>query len=319
METTRAERIRLGIFIFFTLSLLVGTAAFLVGKSLMENNILYYTRFTESVDGLNPGAKVKLNGIEVGQVTRIVVDPKKLSDVVVWFKVTAETPIKTGMIANLVGGMSLTGLKTIELSGGNAAEPDVEREGYIPAGTSSLKQLTGQAESLALKTEIILNNLITMTSDENLANFAGILRNLNHFATRSDSLFSRNEKSLDSIPRNLVMLLNQMNGTLSEIQKAKLGEKMGHTLVGIDQTVTDFDKILTGPLDKTLLAVQEATKSIEILAKRSDQTVYRNQEDISIAIRHMREAMENLNDVSRQVRENPSLLIRGEDKQQRSR
>jgi len=68
-----------------------------------------------------------------------------------------------------------------------------------------------------------------------------------------------------------------------------------------------------------LSGVQEATKAFEILAKRSDQTVYRNQEDISIAIRHLREAMENLNDVSRQVRENPSLLIRGEEKQQRSR
>ena len=57
METTRAERIRLGIFILFTLLLVIGTVAFIIGKELMERNTPYFTRFTESVDGLNLGAK----------------------------------------------------------------------------------------------------------------------------------------------------------------------------------------------------------------------------------------------------------------------
>lgn len=315
METTRAERIRLGIFIFFTLALVLGTVVFLVGKQLTERTTSFHTRFTESVDGLNPGAKVKLNGIEIGQVTRIVVDPQHLNDVVVWFDVATGTPIKTGMMANLVGGMSLTGLKTIELTGGNAKEANVEEDGFIPAGTSSLKQLTGQAETLALKSEIIMNNLITMTNEENLANFASMLRHLNQISARTDSLLMRNGGKLDSITPTALLMLGRASATFEELQKAKLGNKLTQSLTGMDAAVAHTDLAL----GKTLVDVQEAAKAFATLTKRSDQTVYRNQEDISIAIRHMREAMENLNDVSRQVRENPSLLIRGEDKQQRNR
>jgi len=74
METTKAERIRLGIFVLVVSSMILGTAAFLVGKKITEKFIPYKTRFMESVDGLNPGAKVKLNGIVVGQVTGLQVD-----------------------------------------------------------------------------------------------------------------------------------------------------------------------------------------------------------------------------------------------------
>jgi len=225
------------LFIAFTVLLLVGTVIFLVGQKLMEHKVSYYTRFTESVDGLNPGAKVKLNGIEIGQVTRIVVDPKNLRDVVVWFEVAEGTPVKTGMMANLVGGISLTGLKTIELTGGDAKESDVTDGGFVPAGTSSLKQLTGQAETLALKTELIMNNLISMTNEENQANFAGILRHLRQVAAHSDSLLTRNSGSLDSIPDALKQTLIRTSLLVDELQKAKLGDKAIHTLSGVDLVV----------------------------------------------------------------------------------
>lgn len=320
METTRGERIRLGLFIAITLALIAGTAIFLVGKQLTEKKSTYHTRFTESVDGLNLGAKVKLNGIEVGQVTRIVVDSLDLHVVVVWFDVVEGTPIKKGMMANMVGGMSLTGLKTIELTGGAPTEADVEPSGLVPAGTSSLKQLTGQAETLALKTEMIMNNLLTMTSEENLAHFAGILRELYSMSRRMDSLLVGNTESLNSIGPKAVQLLDKANSTLDEMQKAKLGEKTAHSLANFDKTMSNVDQTVTAlQLEKTMQGVRSAVQAVETLAKRSDQTVYRNQEDLSIAVRHMREAMENLNDVSRQVRENPSLLLRGEDKQERSR
>lgn len=320
METTRAERIRLGIFILLTLLLVIGTVAFIIGKELMERNTPYFTRFTESVDGLNLGAKVKLNGITIGQVTQILVDPEDLNTVLVRFDVNSEFPIKTGMEANLVGGMSLTGLKTIELTGGLATEANVEWGGYVKAGTSSLKQLTGQAETLALKTEMIMNNLINMTSDQNAANLGAFLRNLNQITARTDSLLRRNETTLNAIPGSALHMIQKANTTLAEVEKAQLGQKLSQSLAGVDQAVGRFDQVIADlSLEKTLVGVQKATQSIEILSKRADQTVYRNQEDLSIAVRHLREAMENLNDVSRQVRENPSLLIRGEEKQQRMR
>ncbi len=318
METTRSERIRLGIFIFATLLLLFGTVAFLVGQRLMDRHVEYHTRFSESVEGLNLGAKVKLNGIDVGQVTRIVIDEKKLTEVIVWFEVADGTPIKSGMSANLVGGMSLTGLKSIEITGGSAESADLDPGALVPAGTSSLKQLTGQAESIALKTEQIMNNLIALTNPQNIEHFSSMMAHLDNVAMRADSLLGRNASRIDSIPAAVLGLVHKSSGTVDEIQKAKLGEKIATTLDDMDRTVLSLQKTVA-ELDKTLAASQDAATAAGTLAKRTDQTVYRNQEDLTVAVRHLREAMENLNDLSRQVRENPSLLLRGEDKQRRSR
>jgi len=72
-------------------------------------------------------------------------------------------------------------------------------------------------------------------------------------------------------------------------------------------------------IEAAIKSANDAAKAAELLAKRGDQLIFRNQEDLSITVRYLREAVENLNDVSRQVRENPSLLIRNEEKQQRVR
>ncbi|MCL1966564.1 MAG: hypothetical protein FWF67_01635, partial [Fibromonadales bacterium] len=72
-------------------------------------------------------------------------------------------------------------------------------------------------------------------------------------------------------------------------------------------------------IEAAVKSINDAAKSAELLAKRGDQLIYRNQEDLSVVVRYLKEAVENLNDVSRQVRENPSLLIRGEEKKQRVR
>ncbi|GHV16331.1 hypothetical protein AGMMS49938_16250 [Fibrobacterales bacterium] len=151
MDTTKGERIRLGIFVLLMSLLVLGTAAFLIGKKITEKYTPYKTRFTESVDGLNPGAKVKLNGIVVGQVTALEVDEEDLTAVIVKFEVAAGTPVKTTMNANLIGGISLTGLKSIELSGGAPSDPNAKKGDFINSSVSGLKQITGQAENIAEK------------------------------------------------------------------------------------------------------------------------------------------------------------------------
>jgi hypothetical protein len=48
-----------------------------------------------------------------------------------------------------------------------------------------------------------------------------------------------------------------------------------------------------------------------------DITVLRVQEDLSQSMINMRETMKNMNTFSRQIKDNPSVLLRGEDKQER--
>jgi len=318
METTKAERIRLGIFVMLMSCLVLGTAAFLIGKKITEKFTPYKTRFTESVDGLNPGAKVKLNGIVVGQVTGLEVDKEDLNAVIVNFEVSSETPIKTTMTANLIGGISLTGLKSIELSGGSPADPNAKKGSFIQSSVSGLKQITGQAELIAEKIEGILNNLLNLTNDYNQKRFTNIATNLDNITARLDTVWIKNSKDINDFPKYAKQLLENSNAVAEEskvtvhkitIAVAKLDSLLSHT----------DNKVQNLQVEAAVKSINDAGKSAELLAKRADQLIYRNQEDLSVVVRYLKEAVENLNDVSRQVRENPSLLIRGEEKKQRVR
>jgi phospholipid/cholesterol/gamma-HCH transport system substrate-binding protein len=318
METTKAERIRLGIFVLFASFLILGTVVFLIGKKITEKYAPYKTRFMESVDGLNPGAKVKLNGIVVGQVTSLEVDSEDLTAVIVNFEVSAATPVKTTMTANLIGGISLTGLKSIELSGGSPSDPNVPRGDFIRSSVSGLKQISGQAEHIAEKIEGIMNNLLSITNDYNQRRFSNIVTNLDNITARLDTTWVKNSKEINEIPKYAKLFLENSNAAAEELRSIE--NKIAIAVSRLDTLILHTDKKVQNTQVETLVkSANDAAKSIELLAKRSDQLIYRNQEDLSATVRYLREAVENLNDVSRQVRENPSLLIRGEEKQQRVR
>jgi len=334
METTKSERIRLGIFLMISIALVLCIVGFFVGQQLLAKHTPYYTRFTESVNGLNPGAKVRWNGVEVGKVTKLEVDQQNLNAVIVHFEVQPGTPIKSSVQANMVGAFSLTGLKTIELTGGQQNDPNLPGGAFVQAGTSQLKQLTGQAETIVFKTESLMNNLLSITSDENLANLAGMLRHFNHLSGQLDSLVTINRAVLDSLPRNsrqslkqldlatnaAKLLLDSIQYAVNAINPRGLGKSAQLTLDAFQKSANDLDhKIQDAEISKTLGSFQKAAGQVESTTKHTDQILNRSQEDIAASLKNMKEASENLADFAREIRANPSLLMRSEKKQDRER
>ncbi len=222
------------------------------------------------------------------------------------------------MTANLIGGISLTGLRSIELSGGSPKDPNAKKGSFIQSSVSGLKQITGQAENIAEKIEGILNNLLSITSDYNQQHLMNIVTNLDNISAKIDTFFVKNSKDMNEIPEQAKLILENANALVLEL---KTTEKSATSAIArLDTLALRTDrKIQNLQIEAAIKSINDAAKSADLLAKRGDQLIYRNQEDLSVTIRYLKEAVENLNDVSRQVRENPSLLIRGEEKQQRVR
>ena len=111
METTRAERIKIGAFMLLCGIMICVFLGYVLSRFLNKEFDNYYTVFSESVIGLYKDAQVKLNGIDVGNVTEIAIDSSNLSQVIVRFRVNKGTPIKLGTRAGMTHGISLTGEK----------------------------------------------------------------------------------------------------------------------------------------------------------------------------------------------------------------
>ena len=107
METTRAERIKIGAFMLLCGVMICVFLGYVLSRFLNKEYDNYYTVFSESVIGLYNDAQVKLNGIDVGNVTGIEIDSANLNQVIVRFRVNKGTPIKIGTRAGMTHGISL--------------------------------------------------------------------------------------------------------------------------------------------------------------------------------------------------------------------
>mgnify|MGYP003564474005 CR=1 FL=1 len=112
---TKAQKIRLGVFMLLAFLLLVGTVGTLAGIQMWNPRDIYFVSYKESVSGLDIGSAVKMKGVRVGPVETIKVAPDTES-VRVELALDPGTPIT---VDNKAVGMSIgiTGLKVIELTG----------------------------------------------------------------------------------------------------------------------------------------------------------------------------------------------------------
>jgi phospholipid/cholesterol/gamma-HCH transport system substrate-binding protein len=304
METTRSERIKLGAFMLFCGVLICVFLGYVLKRYLSEQFDNYYTIFDTDVNGLFVDAKVKLNGISVGSVTSITINEKDLNQVVVAFKVQRGTPIKVGTRAGMTAGMNLTGEKQVILSGGNYDEPNVPEGGLVPAATSMFDQITGQVGDLFGKVTPIVDGLNRLLSEENAETLSRSLKNFEKTTENLSKLTEDLRKPLSTMSKSAT----SMQKILAEIEEAKLAAKADASITTLKEKL---DAIDTKGLNDNLMQTAE---SMNKLTQRVDAMVYKNEDQVGNAVEELNTILENLEEFTQKIKNNPSVLIRSEGK-----
>ncbi len=169
-----------GLFVAIFGAGVVGFGWWLAGHSGDQQYDEYLVYMDESVAGLSVDAAVKYRGVNVGTVAAIDLDPKNPERVRLRLKVRRGTPVKTDTTATL-RFYGVTGLAYIELMGQRSDAPRL-RPGpdgsppVIPASPSTMTRLDDALSGLASRAQQVLDRLDRLLSDENLANFSGLLQ-----------------------------------------------------------------------------------------------------------------------------------------------
>ena len=88
----------------FSLALLVGLLAFgiwLAQFNLNRDFQNYDIGFQGPVNGLSKGGEVRFNGIKVGEITQIELDPENTEKVLAHVRMTADVPVRTDSVATI--------------------------------------------------------------------------------------------------------------------------------------------------------------------------------------------------------------------------
>ena len=167
-----------GAFVLLLGSLLIGVALWLAsGGALRQKIDLYLAIENESVSGLNLNAPVKFNGVEVGKVRAIGLDPADPQLVRLLFAIERGTPINEDTLA-VLKVQGLTGIAYVELSGTSAsARP-------LLAVAPELYPVIRTKPSLSARLENVLGTVLTKL-DHTTSTIDAVLSDENREALRS--------------------------------------------------------------------------------------------------------------------------------------
>lgn len=294
MDVSKGEKARLGAFLIGTFAFLALVLFYMVGKKVFTRKVPYFTRLSESVSGLELGTPVKQNGVDVGNITGITSDTADITKSVVHFDVIKGTHMKTDMVATM-GSYGITGLKYLEITGGSYSSPDVRPGGEIKSELSTLGKITMRADSIAYKIDKLLGNVLAITE-------------------------SQGRDQVERLVRSSANLAESLDSLTADVARIKPGKRMDGILTQVEGATSALrTKIQKAEITETVHEARKAAEGATGVAQKLDITVLRIQEDLSQSMNHLKETMKNMNAFSRQIKENPSVLLRTEEKKERSK
>jgi phospholipid/cholesterol/gamma-HCH transport system substrate-binding protein len=172
-----------GAFVLFLGALLIAGVLWLAsGGAFKQKFDLYLAVSDESVSGLNLNAPVKYNGVDIGKVRDIRLDPANQARVNLLFALERGTPIKEDTVA-VLKIQGLTGIAYVELSGGAQGSPPLltlpgNRYPLIRTKPSLSARLENVLTSVLAKLDSTSNSINTLLSDENKAAFKSALADI---------------------------------------------------------------------------------------------------------------------------------------------
>ena len=210
----------------------------------------YMIVFDEAVTGLSVGSPVQFNGIAVGSIDRLSLDPNDPRRVIAIIRADATAPVKTDTRAKLAI-TSLTGPAIIQLTGGTPGAPlltavDQRDPPLIQTSPSALQNITDTANRIVERLDQVL-------SDQNVAHISTTLENLD----RISGTLAAKEQGMEALlvsardaARSLDATLETTNGTMQRLDEnlvrelPGLVEKLDSTLARLDSAAGNADAIL---------------------------------------------------------------------------
>jgi phospholipid/cholesterol/gamma-HCH transport system substrate-binding protein len=128
---TRARYALIGLFMLAVILASFGFVYWLDNKGGFSQREVYQIKFEGSVSGLLVGSTVLFNGIKVGEVTDLALDPEQPQQVIATVAVDRGTPVRTDTQV-AIETQGLTGGAAVAMTGGSATSPVAPGEGAAP-------------------------------------------------------------------------------------------------------------------------------------------------------------------------------------------
>ena len=304
---TRAHHILIGLFTVLVVAFGLGFGIWLAKAHSDQEWNYYDIVFNEAVTGLSKGGAVQYNGIRLGDVMQLRLDPEDPRRVLARVRVVGDTPLHKDVHAKLAL-TGVTGVAIIQLSGGSPGTPLlVGQDGAVPmivADPSPFARLLSGGEDLLTNVSQAAAHANKLLSKENIQRIENTLEHLDH----TTGVIADEREDIRTLIKQLVVTTQQANETLAD----------SRTLV------RNANGLVEGQGKETLASAQRAMASLEHSMASVDRLLNDNSDainggaaslgELAPALHELRDTLGSLRSITRRLDENPSGYLFGREK-----
>ena len=303
---TRAHYVAVGAFVLALVFLGFVAVLWIGGTQFTSNNASYDIFFKGAVTGLSKGAPVDYNGIPVGRVADIEIDPNNVEQIRVTVEIKKEVVIKENAAANVESNI-LSGVSYILITRGTQdAKPLEARKGerypVIRARRSTLASLSARGPQLMEKVETILDHLDDVLSDDNRKAFSGTLANVQKFS----GTLSEHSNDFAQVASDASDALKSITGFVNGVGKSYadpdgLKDRLRAGLAEFTNALAEFDKVAKS----VNVVVQDARPGVRTFSQHTLS-------DIDALVGEARQLVSGLSRFAGQLERDPTRLLFGD-------
>lgn len=293
---TKANYVLIGVFVLAIIAGVFGFVFWFQSLGGTGERSYYRVEFENSVSGLRTGASVLFNGIRVGEVNELKLNPDKPAQVIAYISVEKSVAIRpdTRVAIEFQG---LTGIAAIALSG----------------GTSKLPPLAGTKDNPPT-----LNGASGLTQDVTQG-ARDVLRRIDEFISENRGPFNNTLKNIESFSDALAKNAGQIDETLKNVQEfsavmKKNTEKIDHIVSNLEVLTGGADG-KTGDLAETIRSLRDLAgnldKRTESITEGINKFTATGTRQIDLVGREMRQTLNVIERAARNIDQNPSRLLFG--------
>jgi phospholipid/cholesterol/gamma-HCH transport system substrate-binding protein len=318
---TKANHVLIGAFALGTLLALAGFLLWLAKGSFERGARDYDIVFKESVTGLSRGGRVYVNGIEVGEVVSLKIDPEKLDSVRARVRIRADVPLRTDAEAKLAY-QGLTGIAYILIAPGTQdagpiqIKPDAD-VAEIPARSSDLAKLFEGSEDIMTGANDVFVRINRLLADDNLQRVG---QTLAHLETLSGAVAGKSGDAA-AIVSEARAIAEQLNRTLVKLESSS---------ARIESLATSADAALNRDGVALMSELRKTSEAIRGLADNSNRIVVDNQAAVSAFTEHglvemgaavgeLRALLRTLNRIAQALESDPAGFVLSKSRPQEYR
>ena len=263
-----SKEFTIGLLFVLAIIILIWGFNFLKNTELFSKEKVLYAVY-KNVDGLERSGPIFINGVKVGQVSKVYFDPSMNGDIIVQLKFTETFPIPANSTSKIFS-VDLMGSKAINIILGNSIELAEAGDTLHTEVEASLKDaVNAQIAPLKLKAEELLSSIDTMVvaiqgiftkdvRDDLSASIRSIrhtMSNLENTTQNLDTLVYTQSGRLSSIIYNIEMItqnlknnsdaINRVLDNLATISDTVAQANIAGIARNLDQTITTLSNVLS--------------------------------------------------------------------------